>query len=448
MIKNSIFITSLFIINTAIQLVSQIVVTRLFGASVDLEVFLAAVTIPTILVTILYGSINEAFLPFYSKRRHQNEEEAQEYFLSHVIQLSFLSFIITLLLGFVTYPISELLYASRGEEFVQQVALQMQYLLYGIPVSVIATLFGTHYYAHKKFIRFPLAQAVGSIANLLLIIALHQGLGIWALVTAFVLNIVLQILLVIPPSLVARSFKMVNMLPFLMAWIPLFLGAFASRSDALLLRSFSANLPEGFIVYLNLGSKIFSLATGVMTVGIQIILLPHLVEYFHNKEHDKAFTTVARAKIAAVFISIVVTFVLLMFAPFIINLLFIGGKFTAADAKNTITLLPLFVLPAIGWGISSIFTQPLLALHKHMHVGIIHIISLVLGWAVATGLNIYVGPLPAISGGLITLIFTGIIGMEALWQFYKKKLIVSHQTPKTLSEEEIETVINENLEET
>ena len=45
MIKKGIAVTAIFIISNFIQLVSQIVVTRLFGAKLDLDIFLAAVAL-------------------------------------------------------------------------------------------------------------------------------------------------------------------------------------------------------------------------------------------------------------------------------------------------------------------------------------------------------------------------------------------------------------------
>jgi hypothetical protein len=87
--------------------------------------------------------------------------------------------------------------------------------------------------------------------------------------------------------------------------------------------------------------------------------------------------------------------------------------------------LPLFILPAIGWGINSIFFQPLLALKKQFQVGVINVIALVLGWGGGYMVKMYVGPTQGITVGLTILLFSGIIGSEILWQRYKKTLIQS-----------------------
>jgi peptidoglycan biosynthesis protein MviN/MurJ (putative lipid II flippase) len=295
-------------------------------------------------------------------------------------------------------------------------------MFYSIPLSVIATLFGSYYYVQKKFIRFPIAQLIGSVINVLIIVIFAELIGIWALVIAFVVAILIQIILVIPKVSIAINFRNVNIVPLLLAWIPLIIGSFALRSDTLLIRSFGAHLPEGYLVYLNLISKIFSLATGVMTIGIQVILLPHIVEYFSKNEHQKAIKSINNAKLSAIGISLIVTFLVALFAPLAISLLFVGNKFTSNDAQITVSLLPLFILPAVGWGINSVFFQPLIALKKTLQLAIIQVISLILGWEIGSFVMTKVGVMPGITTGLIVLLFSGIIGSEVVWQYYRKKL--------------------------
>jgi hypothetical protein len=105
--------------------------------------------------------------------------------------------------------------------------------------------------------------------------------------------------------------------------------------------------------------------------------------------------------------------------------LFVGGKFSYADFQKTVSLLPIFVLPGIGWGISSVFFQPLLALKKHLAVGVVSVFSLAAGWlaagqALKFGLGIW-----SITIGLCLLLFGAIVGSEVIWQYHRRKLLSS-----------------------
>lgn len=419
MIKKGFVTTIIFALSTLVQLVSQIVVTRIYGASLSLDIFLAAVAIPTVIVTIIYATLNDTFLPELASKK---EEDREEFLLGNLLTIGSVTFIASVLTSFLSDAISLWLYAPRGAEFVYQVSFQMRYLFLSIPLSVIATMLGSYFYAKKDFVRFPIAQLVGSLVNVLIIVVLAPIVGIWALISAFVVNILIQILFVIPKALFTTTPLFSNPITLLLTWFPLIVGNFAMRSDAILIRSLGADLPSGYLVYLNLVTKIFALATSVATIGVQVLLLPHLVEYFNKQELNRAFSTVRRAKVGAILISVAVTILLVFVAPIVISLVFVGGQFTQHDAQVTSSMIPLFIIPAIGWGINSIFMQPLIALKKRYLVGTINVGSMIMGFGVGNLINSQLGPLQGIVWGLTTLIFSGIIGNELVWQYYKRKL--------------------------
>ena len=432
MIKKSFFVTFIFGVNILVQLLSQIIITRIFGASFSIDVFLAAVALPTVIVTVIYGTLSDAFLPILG--RIKDAESRDQYLVSILLIFGFIGLILATLLGFFSENIAGTFYAARGAAFVHSVALMMPSLFYAIPLAIVATLMGSYFYTHKKFYRFPIAQAVGNAFNLLLIFLLYKQFGINVLVLGFVLNIFSQILICFPLKAIKDSNVMLDLLSnrdgfasifkLIFAWIPLIISLFAIKSDSLIVRSYASHLPTGYQVYFNLVYKIFSISAGVCTVGIQILLLPHLVDHFAQKDYEKAFSQVSRSKIVGILISALVVFLVIFLSPYVINILFVGGKFNATDAQKTIALLPLFIIPAVGWGISSIFYQPLIALQKVWSLAILNGFALLLAWTSAYYTNIIFGPLFAITCGLIVLLFTGIIGSEILWQYYKKKLII------------------------
>jgi len=150
MFKKSIHITVIFAISTLLQLINNIAVTRIFGANFDLDVFLAAVSIPAILVTVIYGTLNDAFLPLYGEMKIKNNKKADNYFVYSLFFLVIFSLIILFIFFLFSKPISALFYQNRGEEFVKNTAKQLSVMMFGIVPSVVATLFGAYYYFHKR----------------------------------------------------------------------------------------------------------------------------------------------------------------------------------------------------------------------------------------------------------------------------------------------------------
>ena len=182
MLRNSLKITVIFGISTFVQLISNIIVTRIFGATINLDIFLAAVTLPTIILTVIYATLNDVFLPLYGEIRTKDKEQANKYLVNSLIFLIFFSVIISLILFFSANHISYFFYKSRGEEFVKNVAFQLSIMTWSLTPSIIATLFGAYFYFDKQYNRFPFAQLMGSMFNLLFIIFFYKTLGIWSLV--------------------------------------------------------------------------------------------------------------------------------------------------------------------------------------------------------------------------------------------------------------------------
>ena len=147
-----------------------------------------------------------------------------------------------------------------------------------------------------------------------------------------------------------------------------------------------------------------------------MVLLPNLVEALTDKNRPQANFMVGRAKLAAVGIAIVTTMTVFLLAPFVLQLLFLGGKFTLVDLDRTVALLPAFVLPAIGWGIVSVFFQPLIALKRFGALSVIGLISLLLAWVTASVLTTFGYGVWAISIGLSVLLFGSVVGCEVVWR--------------------------------
>ncbi len=420
--RKSIVISVIFIFSTGIQLLSQILITRIFGASLELDQFLAAVTIPTIAVTVVYGTLNDAFLPYWGKIRKDHPEDVEGLFWGYVTTLTLIGTLVSGLFLLFSYPLMNFLFGGASLD-INEIAKQFSFMVLALPLGIIATLFGSYYYSKEHYFRFPIAQLLGSIINVLLFLILYPLFGVWGLVIAFVVNIAFQILFVIP--IIKLSFKIPNISFILIAWIPLIIGSFAIRSDAILIRSFGAGLGEGSLVYLNLLSKIFSLSTGLLTIGLQVVLLPSLVNHFTEKNFKQANKVIVKAKIVSVVVSLIATLILVLVMPLALHLLFVGGKFTVDDVNLALQYMPLFVLPAIGWGCLNVFFQPLIALKKQWQIGTVQVGSLVAGYLVAYSLTQAGYHTTAISAGLCVLLFGGIISAEILWQYYLRK--IEHQ---------------------
>ncbi len=424
MLKKSVLVTGIFIISRVVLLATQIVVTRLFGASLELDMYLAAVALPTIAITVVYSTLNDVFLARYIPILKKDNIQGHAFFTQVCIYGIGFSLLVTILVSMGSYAIAYGLYGHVSVLFAKQVGQYLQYLIWVVPFGVAATLGGAYYYARKRFLRFPIAQLVGSVVNVTFIILLAPIIDIWALVMVFILQIVVQIFFIIPDmgSYVTKKVLQYRLVvPLFVAWIPLIVGNVALRSDILLIQYFGTHLGEGYLVYLNIIFKMFSFAAGVMTIGIQTVFMPHLVEDIAHGGVQRVLRSVFHAKAGALGISALTAVAVYVLAPPVIHMLYVGNKFSIADGQQAIALLPYFIIPGVGWGLVTIFVQPLIALHHQWMVGVISAGALACGWIAALIIEPIWGPLMAMVIGLSVLLYGIVVMSEIVWTIEVKK---------------------------
>jgi len=435
--KNAGMITIMVGLVTAIQIVGQIVVARIFGARVELDAFVSAVTIPTMLTTVIAGTLSDAFLPILKKYQLKGEDEGNVYFVKISLLMGLIFIVLSIVLHLFSVVLLNILFGARGIAFVLITDDLMKWMIYTLPFTLLGSFGSAYLYSKNRFVIPSLAYFVGSILNLAIIILFSPMIGIWSMVFAYISAILIQLFIIFPYNIVGyiqRASKLLGkketqgeLFTLLLAWVPLIISSLAVRFDSIIIRSFAARLPEGYIVYTNLVVKLFSGLVGIMTIGLQTVLFPHLIELIHSKNYKKASAQVNRAKFFGFVITICVVLVIVFIAPFFMRLLLTGGKFSGKNVEILISLFPYFIIPAIGWGISQLFFQPIIALGKQYLLTGINIFAVALSWVVASFANIYFGSLMALSIGLIVLSFTGIIGAEIIWQTQKKKLLLLHK---------------------
>lgn len=435
--KSALTITLINGIVTAIQIVGQIIVARLFGAKIELDAFVSAVTIPTMLTSVIAATLSDAFLPDLKKKQIENEEKANVYFFKMAFLVGFIVLLIAIGIDMFSTQLISLLFGARGNSFVLFTDQLMTYMLYTLPFTVLGVLFNSYLYSKKQFFLPSLAYLAGSTLNLSLIIILSPSLGIVSMVVAFISAIFFQLFFVFPYKISVYSraaFKAFGdgqtksqLIKLFISWSPLVVSAIIMRFDAILTRSFAARLPEGYITYTNLVAKLFGGLVGIMTIGIQTVFFPHLVELLHMHDYKKANTQVKKAKLYGFLLTFCTVFIIVIIAPYFMRLLLTGGKFSSENVEILISLFPYFVIPATGWGIAQIFAQPIIAIGKQHILTLVNILAVCLAWLTANYVYSLYGGMPAISVGLIVLAFTGIIGAEIIWKMESKTHLQSQR---------------------
>lgn len=416
--RSAFIITLIFGLTSVINIAAQIVIAHVLGISLELDAFLIAVTLPTMIIAVSYASINDTFLPRYNSAKLP--DEARNIAGSWVRTIALIGISLSFIFFIFPKAILTLLFSSVPS----QTYIYTQTLSPALFFGMLAALFMSISYSHKRFLLPPLVQLIGSIFNILLIVFLFPRVGGLALPLGFVGNYILQFLIVLGNIHYAN--RRAHHMLFSTA-VPLFtlFGTYLlMRTDTLLLRFASVDLGAGAVSLVNYSARMMSMPTGLITSGIKVILLPLLAEAVRNSNRNRFRTLYTKSLFFALLLTAMATITIVVLSLPLLQTLFVRGAFTYDNAKEVNALIPWFIPAAFGWGLFEIASAPFFAVKKYMPVALTTSFSFVLSLGIIlllkNALGIYTAPVA--TGALLGV---NTLLLIVVWQVKKEEYISS-----------------------
>jgi putative peptidoglycan lipid II flippase len=352
-----------------VGLVQQIIITRQFGQTADMDAYYVAASIPVLLAPMLSGAIESAVIPVYMKIRTQGSgEEVSRLFstLFNILLLGITAFTLFMLLlresliGWLAPGITDL--ATRHlilnlTPFIFPVLLFMvinsflecllnsegqfgwpAYAGMMVPMTIAAfVLVGGNSYG-------VLMLCVGSLVGQVIQLAI-------ILVRAHRAHLVYHFVLDLHTEEMAEFWRLL--------W-PGILGALVSQASPLIDQIFASYLSAGSIAVINNANKLLMVPVGVIFTSLGRAALPYLSAQASANDMA-AFKSTYRLYLWIISMgTLLLTAAMILLAYPAIRLLFQHGKFTALDTQRTATTLVGFcigLLPmALGFFTSRAFT--------------------------------------------------------------------------------------------
>lgn len=320
---------------------------KYYGTEWQMDTFLAASVIPTILFGVFNGALVAALVPTFSEYlAHQRSEEGWR-LGSTIVNLLGLIMLVCAVVGYVLAPVYVPLVAHGFPKPQIEVAIRMTRLL--MPSIVCVALAGVLSGILNAFRRFRAAAIVGIVLNLVTIAAvimLNHRFGIFALVFGTTLGLAAQLVVQVPSFLSLGGYRPVIDLrhPGLKKMLSLF-GPFsvagAAEQTALFFnRFFASALPAGHMAGINYASKLANFPLQIFAVAIATVIYPLLATHFAQENRE----AVARSAITGLrlvnFITIPSVCALTVLAHPIVQTLFQRGSFGINSVNLTAGLLP------------------------------------------------------------------------------------------------------------
>ena len=325
----------------------EIVNAKYYGTQWQLDTFLAASVIPTILFPMLNYALSRSLVPVFSEYLVQGRRDEAWRLGSTVVNLLGIIMVACALLGYMLAPWYVPLIAHGFPEAQMRLAIQMTRWL--MPSVIAVGLAGVLTGILNANRRFRAAAMVGLVLNLVtvgVVVPLNHKLGIFALVAGTACGLSAQFLVQIPAFLALRGYRLIIDVhhPGLKSMLAL-LGPIAVSSAAAQLglffdRFFASTLPPGSMASMNYASKLVNLPLVIFASAIATVIFPLVAQHFAQANRE----SVARNTITGLrlvnFITIPSACLLIVLARPIVQTLFQRGNFGPSSVNLTVGLLP------------------------------------------------------------------------------------------------------------
>lgn len=354
--------------STIFGFLREIISAKYYGTQWQMDTYLAAAMIPTILFGVFNGALVSALVPTFSEYLTTERREEAWRLGSTIVNLLAIILVVCALLGYLLAPYYVPLIAHGFPKPQMGVAIHMTRWL--MPSIVAVALSGVLSGILNAFGRFRAASIVGMTLNVVTIacvVLLDRRYGIYALVFGTGLGLVAQMLVQMPAFLSLGGYRFtidVHHPGLRRMWSllgPITIGSSAGQLALFFDRYFASTLPPGYIAGMSYAQKLVNFPQQIFAVAIATVIFPLLAAQY--AQADRA--GVARSAITGLrlvnFITIPSLCALIVLARPIVQTLFQRGSFGATSVDLTAGLLPYAAVGLIALAANVVLTRCLVA---------------------------------------------------------------------------------------
>lgn len=358
--KSSLIVSVLSIAGLALGFVSTCVIAAVFGAGRQMDVFFAAITIPTFINSILCSSLSFTFIPVLAEYGATDKKDTDEIISGFLLGSLLVSFLLCLMMiGTAPLLMRKIAPGFTDSEVIQSSNL-LRWLLPLIIFTVANELMSSVYYSFRKFLLPSLVKLIIPTLTVFFVLAFHSVMETRSIVIAMLAGSIFQscflfigLLRMSGVSLILRPrLNHPGIIKILKLMIPLLLGLIASRALPFIDRYFLSTLDKGSIAYVEYGFKLLSAIPPVIVSGIAIAVFPVMAKHASLRQWDELIVLISKGIRLLFFLSIPFVVILGPHSNKIVALVFQRGAFTLADsiAVGGVFGLYLLALPAMAIG--------------------------------------------------------------------------------------------------
>ena len=389
----------------------ELVLTSTYGASIEADAYIVAVSIPTVLFTSIATTIATTFIPiFYEVDKNEGNAESSK-FLNNIFNILLILSIIISIIGFVFSGQLVKIFAMdfSGEKLALAVRFTKIMVICTVFIGLSSLL--TSYLQIKD--EYTIPGIIGLPYNLLIItgIIISSKSNVEIMAIGTVIGIASQLFFQLPFAIkkgyrykfyINIKDKYIKRLLILIA--PVFLGLCVNQINTIIDRSLASTLGDGVITILNSANRLNGFVLAMFITTIISVIYPKLSNLSNNNSEFKKLVRDSVNYVLLLLVPISVGTIIL--SNPVTSIVFQRGAFNQVATDMTANALAAYGLGMLGFGIMEILNKvfyslqdtkiPMLTGIVTMTINIALNIILVRVWghvglALATSIAAYIG---------------------------------------------------------
>lgn len=347
LVKSAVLLMILTIISKIFGFAREMTQAYYFGADVNTDAYLVAMTIPTVFFLAVSSAINNVFVPVYDRFKTQGRDKALVWKFAQIgLVLTSLIFVVPV---FLNTKLAVRLFAPEfSSEAVSLAAGMLRILIFIVFFRLFSAISTAVLHVNRNFLVPGMVGIPYSLAIMGFSVMLAGKMGIDALVWGTFAGVAVQFLVLVPwlaktkmggsiQDKVSDGLKEIAiLLP------PVLLGSLAGQAKTMTDRIFASGLAEGSISFLNYALRIKDLPVGLLINTVIIVLYPTIVSYANAKQWQQYRAALANALNTMTFLILPVAAGLAVLALPFTQLIYMRGSFDGEAAAATAYALRLY----------------------------------------------------------------------------------------------------------
>lgn len=362
----------LALLTKALQIIFYPLVARFFGTSGEFESFVVALSVPTLISTVLLGNFSTVFILIFTEQKVKYGDKSAWDFASSLMNIALLGAMGVTVVGILCSPWLMRFLVPGMEFFYRQMGTQFLRILFiTVFFFALAVILCAILQSHQSFIIPGAAALIGNLVLIGIILMLMQRVGIYVLPMANIFSFACTVLLLLVASKAlwwGRYSLRINAEPSVREALLMSIGVSivgaSWQINLVVSRFFASFLPTGSIATLEYASRSVILIIELLALSVVAPLYQRMSSEAAMGDKGKVMDTFSLGiKMTAVVLFPLVAFAIFLRFP-IFQIFLEYGKFSNQNTAQVSSVFLYLSLSMIGGGLGQMIMYAYFALRK------------------------------------------------------------------------------------